>query len=119
MDRRSNSILTETEHGTYYTGPLEPAKRALLDEYGDNITVHYNDENGVWQVAEHRGSPVGDFSPNQWGLGATEEEAWRYLIGADFGPLDATYDDEGYEAHQRKMLGLPSTAESEVVDQSS
>lgn len=101
-----NSILQERASGTYYTGPLEPAKRVMLDEYGDEITANYNDENGVWVVSEHRGNAAGDLNPNQWGCGATEEEAWRYLIGTDFGPLDATYDDEGYEAHQRKMLGL-------------
>lgn len=99
---RSNSILTETEDGTYYTGPLEPARRALLDEYGDSITVEQSE--GHWIVTEHRGGTHDN--PNAWGKGATEEEAWRYLIGSDFGPLDDTYDDEGYEAHQRRMLGL-------------
>ena len=107
MNTRQNSILVERKGGTYYTGPLEPAKRALLDEYGDSITVHYNDENGVWQVAEHRGCPAGDLNPNQWGMGKTQEEAWRYLIGNEFGPLDDTYEAEDYEAHQRSMLGLP------------
>ena len=100
----SNSILTETEHGTYYTGPLEPAKRAMLDEYGDDdIGVDLRPD-GTWLVTEHRGAT--HENPNQWGAGVTQEEAWRYLIGADFGPLDATYEDEGYEAHQRRMLGL-------------
>ena len=99
-----NSILTETEHGTYYTGPLEPAQRAMRDEYGDSITVSRADT-GAWVVTEHRGNDGPD-NPNQWGAGATEEEAWRYFIGTDFGPLDSTYDDEGYEAHQRQMLGL-------------
>lgn len=102
---KSNSILTERPLGTYYKGPLEPAKKAMLDEYGDNITVeHKIEEGGYWIVTEHRGSTVE--SPNQWGSGSTEEEAWRYLIGADFGPLDATYEEEGYEQTQRKMLGL-------------
>ncbi len=103
-----NSILAETKHGTYYTGPLAPAKRAMLDEYGDSITVEHLDWTGYWLVTEHRGSDHGN--PNQWGKGETEEEAWRYLIGCDFGPLDETYEDEGYEAHQRMMLGLPDTA---------
>lgn len=101
---RKNSILVETMNGTYYTGPLEPAKRALLDEYGDSITVTQDPEIGAWSVTEHRGGASDN--PNQWGQGRTEEEAWRYLIGTDFGPLDATYEDEGYEAHQRLMLGL-------------
>lgn len=102
---RRNSILTETENGTYYTGPLGLAKQAMLDEYGDSITVSRDDQTGAWLVTEHRGNDGPD-NPNQWGRGATEEEAWRYLIGSDFGPLDATYEDEGYEAHQREMLGL-------------
>lgn len=102
---RSNSILTETPVGTYYTGPLEPAKRVMRDEYGDDLTVEHRPE-GHWIVTEHRGSTHDN--PNQWGQGPTEEEAWRYLIGTDFGPLDDTYDDEGYEAHQRRMLGLDS-----------
>lgn len=100
---RKNSILTETDHGTYYTGPLEPARRAMRDEYGDSLTIEHR-EDGRWIVTEHRGSEHSN--PNQWGAGATEEEAWRYLIGTDFGPLDGTYEDEGYEAHQRQMLGL-------------
>ena len=99
----SNSILTETKDGTYYTGPLEVAQRAMLDEYGDSITVEHR-EDGRWIVTEHRGGEHAN--PNAWGIGKTEEEAWRYLIGTDFGPLDDTYEDEGYEAHQRRMLGL-------------
>lgn len=101
---KRNSILVETMNGTYYTGPLEPAKRALLDEYGDEITVTRYPATGAWTVTEHRGGTSDN--PNQWGQGRTEEEAWRFLIGADFGPLDHTYDSEGYESHQRKMLGL-------------
>ena len=100
---RSNSILTERDNGTYYTGPLEPAKRAMLDEYGDSLTVERRSD-GSWIAAEHRGGEHSN--PNAWGVGQSEEEAWRYLIGTDFGPLDETYDDEGYELHQRKMLGL-------------
>jgi hypothetical protein len=98
-----NSILRETAVGTYYTGPLEPAKEALRAEYGDDLTVEHR-SNGTWLVTEHRGATHD--SPNQWGTGATEDEAWRYLIGTDFGPLDATYSEENYEAHQRKMLNL-------------
>lgn len=101
----SNSILTETGVGTYYTGPLDPAVKAMRDEYGNDLTVEHDPETGFCLVTEHRGTEPG--SPNQWGKGKTEEEAWRYLIGAEFGPLDDTYEDEGYEAHQRSMLGLP------------
>lgn len=104
-ERASNSILAETDLGTYYTGPLEPAIKAMRDEYGDAITVSQNSVTGAWFAVEHRGSPD-DSIYNQWGQGSTEEEAWRYLIGADFGPIDATYIEEGYEAHQRQMLGL-------------
>lgn len=103
MSERSNSILTETEDGTCYTGPLAPAQRAIREEYGEDVTVERRSD-GRWIVTEHRGGEHAN--PNAWGVGETEEEAWRYLIGADFGPLDATYDEEGYEAHQRKALGL-------------
>lgn len=105
MTLKKNSILTETEDGTYYTGPLDPAKRAMLSEHNGYITVSHNAETGRWVAVEHYPSSD-DADYNQWGSGQTEEEAWRYLIGADFGPLDETYDDEGYEAHQRSMLGL-------------
>lgn len=114
MTLRSNSILTDTKHGTFYTGPLGPAKRALLDSYNDGITVL--DQGDHWLVAEHFGHDSIEHM-NQWGKGETEEEAWRYLIGADFGPLDDTYDDEGYEAHQRKMLGLPAVSSRNKGDQ--
>lgn len=99
---KKNSILSERDNGTYYTGPLDPAIKAMRDEYGEHITVERG-ANG-WKVTEHRGSTHDN--PNQWGVGVTEEEAWRYLIGADFGPLDSTYEDEGYEEHQRRMVGL-------------
>jgi hypothetical protein len=101
---RSNSILRETEHGTYYTGPLDAGIKAMRDEYGDdNLTVQHVEDNWVL-VVEHRGGTAPN--PNQWGAGETEEEAWRYLIGTDFGPLDDEYEREDYEANQRRMLGL-------------
>lgn len=105
---KRNSILSETERGTYYTGPLEPARRALRDAYGDALTVERRTD-GTWVVTEHQGSEHAN--PNAWGAGASEEEAWRYLIGTDFGPLDETYEAEGYEAHQRRMLGLNNAGE--------
>ena len=99
----SNSILTETEVGTYYTGPIEPAIAVMRNEYGADLTVEHR-EDGVWLVTEHRGGEHPN--PNQWGAGPTEDEACRYLIGADFGPLDPTYIEEGYEKTQRAALGL-------------
>ena len=109
-----NSILRETPRGTYYTGPLEPAQRMMRDEYGEDLTVQRR-EDGVWIVTEHRGTGGTHDNPNQWGAGATEEEAWRYLIGTDFGPLDSTYENEGYEANQRRALGLDVTVRGQVL----
>lgn len=116
---KRNSILEERPEGCYYTGPLGPAVAAMYDEYGmENLTVVsvVNQKSSRVFIAEHRGAEIPPFdrsdlrqveaAANQWGWGETEEEAWRYIIGSEYGPLDTTYEDEGYEHAQRAALGL-------------
>lgn len=91
-------LVEQRPEGDYYTGPLAPAQAYLRDEYGDdNIRVTRNVRGtDVVMVGEYRG--CGDDPnawPNQWGQSATGDgdEAWRYLLGADFGPVDEEYNE--------------------------
>lgn len=88
-----DDLLVERHNGTYFMGDLDAAKRIMLDEYGDDITERTN-ANGRVEVVEHRGNTGGADNPNQWGQGLTSDEAWRYLIGADFGPIDSEYNED-------------------------
>ncbi len=90
-----NTLIEERPEGDYFTGNIEAAKRLLLDEYGDSITVRHYTSRKTGQtyveVTEHRGGSAE--SPNQWGNARDEDTAWRYLAGADFGPVDSEYDE--------------------------
>jgi hypothetical protein len=95
-----DDLLVERRDGVYFMGDddlLAAAKVLMRDEYGDDITEQRiavgHPDNDTWKyiVSEHRGGDVE--SPNQWGSGFTSDEAWRYLIGADFGPIDSEYNE--------------------------
>lgn len=83
-------LLEEDSNGDVrYVGPLHLGKRAaLLDRFPlvthheTHVRVELHDD------AEHT-------SAAEWGAGPTEEEAWRYALGAAFGPMDAEYDEAG------------------------
>lgn len=87
-------LLEERPDGTYFLGDLDAAKVYLRDNY----EIHERRrEDGAVTVGELRD---GEFQ--MWGTSESgdEEEAWRYLAGADFGPIDAEYD----EANLREVL---------------
>lgn len=92
--------------GLYYVGELDPAKRLVaqdrivftgtqLQPGGVYHWVHLNDSEDPDDTAE-------------WGRGETAEEAWRYALGAAFGPVDDEYD----EARLREALRLQEVAAS-------
>lgn len=86
----SKPLIEQRPEGDYFTGDLTAAKRILRNEYGDYLSTVTN-ANGTVTVTEHRGGTPDN--PNQWGTGCTEDEAWRYLAGQDFGPTDDEYDE--------------------------
>lgn len=82
--------LTIHENGdTYFQGNLEAGKTlAGQDRYlfdgrhpEGGFFAHLADDEEGDEVAE-------------WGGGQTQEEAWRFALGAYFGPIDAEYDEQ-------------------------
>ncbi len=78
---------------TLYVGDLKAGQRvALRDRY---CKVTHND--GVWRVELCDDADCEDVA--EWGSSVTsEEEAWRYALGALFGPVDAEYDEDRLRA---------------------
>lgn len=89
-----NYVLTvdsfETRHGDlYYTGPLEPAQAFVKRDQGTSETQL---ENGLWEVlVGYSADPVTWDNAAEWGRGETLEEAWRFALGAVFGPIDEEF----------------------------
>lgn len=86
------ALLEERRNGTYFLGDLELGKRAAHKDRhvverldGTTAVVEFCDdpEKPTETVAEFGGSVAGDF-----------EQAWRYALGAFFGPMDEEYDEE-------------------------
>jgi len=80
--------LENRDEGAYYTGPLDVAKD-FIRHYcnvsvvfipGKNVTV-YIDQSGSEKVPDWN-------TCDEFGNGATEEIAWRWALGAAFGPAD-------------------------------
>lgn len=93
-----DALLVERRDGVYYMGDLDAAKVLIADEYGDSVREsrvpigHPDNDDWRYVVAEYRGRDADDY--NQFGSGLTSDEAWRYLIGADFGPIDGEYNED-------------------------
>jgi hypothetical protein len=77
--------LETRSHGTYYVGPLEEAKQFIretenvseISRIGGQHTVMFSqDADPTWGNC------------NDYGNGPTNEIAWRYALGAAFGPAD-------------------------------
>lgn len=100
------------EHGDtgdlFYTGPLEPAKEhANRDRY---IVVWYDEKHKVWSVnfcdsAPKNGSDDAIWAETaEYGVGKTLEDAWRYALGAYWGPIDEGYMGDQYVLDQLDAL---------------
>lgn len=75
--------------GDFYVGPLAEAKQLIATESG---IVEYLDSRGVYRV-EFRTDLSDVGSDNEFGAGPDQETAWRYALGAAFGPMDEFYDE--------------------------
>ena len=104
-----SNLIEHHEHNDsdYYTGPLPPALD-LIESEGWSV-VTFTDEPIV--RAEIRTEPDDPGSTMTFGAGRSENEALRYALGAEFGPLDEMYDEPAL----RKALGLacPTTEQED------
>lgn len=81
--------LIDTELGCYYTGPLKLAKKMIRKQYAVTVSDFVNqNETRVHVMFAINGERATDSNCNDFGNGPTSEVAWRYALGAEFGPLD-------------------------------
>lgn len=88
----SKYLITKNNNDTYYVGPLEPAISLAREDASDPLLAP--------QFIAARAGSVGAYrveTDHNWGQGASEEEAWRFYLGAVFGPEDDQYDEEHLE----------------------
>jgi hypothetical protein len=82
--------LTEKNGDTYYIGPLEEAidfihqdrGTAILYDAGTDqytVLIGYSAEAPTWENAA------------EWGRSKSLIEAWRFVLGASFGPADSEF----------------------------
>lgn len=82
--------FTEGFGDLYYTGPLEVAQEFMRKTAG--VTVQRSGEY-VEVLFGHDGQEAVTWeNANEWGRAHTEEEAWRFALGAAFGPIDAEFE---------------------------
>lgn len=78
--------------GTYYTGPLDEAKEFVRHYYATTEACYTKE--GKVRYSVYLSGNAGDGEEANWnncndfGNGATSEEAWRYALGGEFGPAD-------------------------------
>lgn len=84
--------LEEHDRGTFYTGPLDEAKAFIEDWIASTESRYSKDEKVRYAVFlsmdSGDGEPASNNNCNTFGIGDTSEEAWRYALGAEFGPAD-------------------------------
>lgn len=74
----------ETDRGLLYIGPLEIAKDFIKGPNKTHVEVFPAKTPGdLWRVDFDEG--------NAWGAADTEELAWRYALGGEFGPIDEEF----------------------------
>lgn len=78
--------LEERTGGTYYTGPVEPAQNYLARHGYDTDAFEENGKTTV--LVGYTGEKVTWENCAEFGKGPTADEAWRYALGAAYGPVD-------------------------------
>jgi hypothetical protein len=77
--------LEERPNGIFYTGLLEPAQAYLARDYASSVS----EKDGVTTVLlGYTADPVTWENCAEFGKGPSPEEAWRYALGAAYGPAD-------------------------------
>jgi hypothetical protein len=83
-------LLEERKGDAYFLGDLDAGK--WLVDVGDGVTEGWVSDD-VYQV---------EFSGN-WGRGPDAATAWRFALGAEFGPIDSEYNEEGLRKALRQF----------------
>lgn len=96
LDRVAPELLEERSDGCYFIGDLEQGKVLAYLERTVHIGRLPRSPDAVGVALCDQADCVKDFADCQttaeWGSGQNEEEAWRFALGAFFGP-----DDDGYD----------------------
>ena len=81
------ALLVERNGDVYYTGPLDAGMRlALRDRWARMVR-----KDGKWMVRlcdDEQG-----LLEAEWGNAENPDDAWRFALGAMFGPIDSEYDE--------------------------
>lgn len=85
-----SEFLVETPGGTLYIGPLSPAKRFARSERRVKVTVNRGHTVRTVEFHDHPDEP----SVAEFGRAPDQHMAWRYALGALFGPLDDQYEED-------------------------
>jgi hypothetical protein len=83
--------LEERDNGTYYLGPLEPAKEFMREIQGvteSSYRERFNDKRSYLVCFTMDEEPATLDNCNDYGRGETLEDAWRYALGGEFGPAN-------------------------------
>jgi len=89
---KNSFINDEKTDSLFYTGPLEAAKKIAVAE---RIVKEYVNRKGNFVVSLNDECSDGSLSEAEWGAADTNEQAWRFALGAFFGPYD--YDEDSIE----------------------
>lgn len=81
-------IRREDSGDLYYTGPLEEAKAFIRREFAVSVSK----QGASFVVLLGNEEPVTWETCNDWGKGLTEEEAWRYALGAELGSESGVFE---------------------------
>lgn len=74
-----------------YVGPLEPAQQFIREDCAVTV-LHEGQRVSVLVSTTDRPDTVTWETCDSWGTGPDEETAWRYVIGAEFGPADSEFE---------------------------
>lgn len=90
-------LLNDVTTGdTKFIGDLHAGKKVALNERRV-VEIEPTAEHPWFRVEFHDGH---DESCAEWGTGPTLDQAWRFALGALFGPIDSEYDED----HLRAVL---------------
>lgn len=95
-----SELLIENDNGdTFYTGPLNAGIELALEDFvilvkGKSSPDYFADM--IYTVLLTTDGT--ENSTDDWGVGSTVEEAYRYALGACFGPVDSEYSETYLEA---------------------
>lgn len=85
--------IEERDEGWFYIGPLSSAQAQV--ERDRRVSVEWHETHGVWRVEFHE---LGSTTPAlaEFGNHRDQHMAWRYALGAYYGPLECPHADCGY-----------------------